>query len=51
VDGVEGTLIAMPAKGKRPAGYSLIWVKEGIIYSLSGSGDASNAITLADSLQ
>jgi Putative zinc-finger len=51
VDGVEGTLISMPARGKRPAGYSLIWIKNGIIYSLSGAGDASNSLTLADSLE
>ena len=51
VDGVEGTLISVPASGKRPAGYSLIWIKNGIIYSLSGSGDAGDAVTLADSLQ
>jgi hypothetical protein len=50
VDGVEGTLISMPARGKRPAGYSFIWVKDGIIYSLSGSGDAGNAEELANSL-
>ena len=50
VDGVEGTLISMPAQGKRPAGYTLIWIKDGVIYSLSGSGDAGNAGTLADSL-
>ena len=51
VDGVEGTLISMPPTGKRPAGYSLIWIKNGIIYSLSGSGDAGESLTLADSLQ
>jgi len=50
VDGVEGTLISMPARGKRPAGYSLIWIRNGIIYSLSGAGDAGNAVELADSL-
>jgi len=51
VDGVEGTLISMPPTGKRPAAYSLIWIKNGIIYSLSGSGDAGEAVTLADSLE
>ncbi|HEV2426468.1 MAG TPA: zf-HC2 domain-containing protein [Terriglobia bacterium] len=51
VDGVEGTLISTPAMGKRPASYSLIWIKNGIIYSLSGSGDAGDSLTLADSLQ
>lgn len=51
VDGVEGTLISTPATGRRPAGFSLIWIKNGIIYSLSGSDDAGNPLTLADSLQ
>lgn len=51
VDGVEGTLISTPATGKRPAGFSLIWIRSGIIYSLSGSGDAGDPVTLADSLQ
>jgi hypothetical protein len=50
VDGVEGTLITTPATGKRPAAFSLIWVKSGIIYSLAGSGDAGDAVTLANSL-
>lgn len=51
VDGVEGTLISTPATGRRPAGYSLIWIKNGIIYSLSGSGDAGDPVTLANSLE
>jgi len=51
VDGVEGTLISMPPQHRRPAGYTLIWIKNGVIYSLSGSGDGGEAVTLADSLQ
>ncbi|HUI43810.1 MAG TPA: zf-HC2 domain-containing protein [Terriglobia bacterium] len=50
VDGVEGTLITAPPEGRRPAGYTLIWIKNGIVYSLSGAGDASAAQALADSL-
>src|SRR5512143_74421 len=47
VDGVDGTLItqAFP-QGNR---YSLLWVKNGMIHSLAGHGDASDALTLAAS--
>ncbi|HEY6291096.1 MAG TPA: zf-HC2 domain-containing protein [Terriglobia bacterium] len=51
VDGVEGTLISMPSQRRRSAGYTLIWIKDRVVYSLSGSGDASNAVELADSLE
>ena len=51
VDGVEGTLIIHPAEGRRSMpGYTLVWVKHGIIYSLIGTGDGSNAVALAGSL-
>lgn len=51
VDGVEGTLIVHPVEGRRPTpGYTLVWVKNGIIYALIGAGDGSNAVALADSL-
>jgi len=48
VDGVEGTLITetLP-QGTR---YSLLWVKNGVIHSLSGHGSSSDALTLAASL-
>ncbi|HEV2382870.1 MAG TPA: zf-HC2 domain-containing protein [Terriglobia bacterium] len=49
VDGTEGTLITSPRRGGQ-AGYTLIWIKSGIIYSLSGFGDGGNALTFADSL-
>ena len=52
VDGVEGTLISMSRLGaRRPAGYTLLWVKNGIIYSLAGQGDSGNAVALAGSLE
>ncbi|HXJ92462.1 MAG TPA: zf-HC2 domain-containing protein [Terriglobia bacterium] len=50
VDGVEGTLITAPPRGRRPQGYTLIWTKNGVIYSLAGFGDGSDAAGLADSL-
>lgn len=51
VDGVEGTLIDLPRLGtRRPAGYTLMWVKGGFIYTLMGFGDSSNAVALAETL-
>ncbi|HEV2350952.1 MAG TPA: zf-HC2 domain-containing protein [Terriglobia bacterium] len=51
VDGVDGTLIDLPRLGsRRPAGYTLMWVKGGFIYTLMGFGDSSNAVALAETL-
>lgn len=51
VDGVQGTLINISRMGRSAQpGYTLIWVKNGIIYSLAGRGDSSSAVALADSL-
>src|SRR6202166_1509437 len=49
VDGTNGTLLSMA--GRRGPGYALIWTKNGIVYSLTGFGDSSQAIGLADSLE
>jgi putative zinc finger protein len=52
VDGVQGTLINISRIGRSgQPGYTLVWVKNGIIYSLAGQGDSSNAVSLAGSLQ
>jgi len=32
-------------------GYSLLWVKNGIIYSLDGFGSTDQAVPLAESLE
>jgi hypothetical protein len=48
VNGVQGTLIQTPSH-RRP-GYVLIWVKNGMIYCLGGSGDSSKAVELANTL-
>lgn len=47
VDGVTGTLISLRSDRNR---YSLLWVKDGIIYSLNGHGNPNQALNLAASL-
>jgi hypothetical protein len=49
VNGTDGTLLSMA--GRRGPGYALIWTKDGIVYSLTGFGDSSQAVGLADSLK
>lgn len=49
VDGVEGTLITETlSQGNR---YSLLWIRNGVIHSLAGQGNSSDALTLAASLR
>ena len=49
VDGVEGTLITETlSPGNR---YSLLWIKNGVIHSLAGHGNSSDALSLAASLR
>ncbi|MGH9639156.1 MAG: hypothetical protein ACRD3Y_03785, partial [Bryobacteraceae bacterium] len=50
VDGVNGTLIASLPRAHSPGGYALIWVKNGIVYSLAGGGSADTALAVAESL-
>jgi hypothetical protein len=49
VNGTNGTLLSMA--GRRGPGYALIWTKNGLVYSLIGFGDSSQAVGLADSLK
>jgi hypothetical protein len=49
VNGTRGTLLSMA--GRRGPGYALIWTKNGLDYSLTGFGDSSQAVELADSLR
>jgi hypothetical protein len=49
VDGVEGTLITETlTEGNR---FTLLWIKNGVIHSLIGPGNSSDALTLAASLR
>lgn len=50
VDGVNGELVETAARGKIPAEYALLWVKDGIVYSLNGPGDSSQALAAAATL-
>jgi hypothetical protein len=49
VNGVQGTLLTL--SGRRGPGYTLIWAKNGTVYSLVGFGDSSEAVDLASSLK
>ena len=50
VDGVEGTLIMQSQRSEFPH-YLLVWIKDGIVYALTGPGDAQSALELANSLE
>jgi hypothetical protein len=49
VAGTQGTLLSLA--GRRGPGYTLIWAKDGKTYALTGFGDSSGAVALADSLK
>jgi hypothetical protein len=49
IAGTQGTLLTLA--GRRGPGYTLIWAKNGIAYSLTGYGDSSKAAGLADSMK
>ena len=49
VAGAKGTLLSMA--GRRGPGYALIWAKNGKGYLLTGFGDSSHAVDLADSVK
>jgi hypothetical protein len=49
VDGVEGTLIRQEFESHQP-GFLLIWVKDGIVYSITGRGEGREGLELANSL-
>ena len=50
VDGVEGPLFTELPRRHNGHGYSLLWIKNGVIYALTGRGDSSRALNLAASL-
>src|SRR5258708_5056909 len=49
VNGAQGTLLTLA--GRRGPGYTLIWVKNGIAYSLVGFGDSSQPVDLPTPLK
>ncbi|MGO9275320.1 MAG: anti-sigma factor family protein [Terriglobia bacterium] len=50
VDGVEGTFIRHPTPQANVEDFTLIWVKNGMIYSIAGVGDPAGVVSLANSL-
>ena len=51
VDGVTGTLIQRASREGEPTTFALLWVKDGIVYAISGRGTNSDqAIEMANSL-
>ena len=46
VDGVTGTLVT----DSNNNGYTLFWVRNGMLYGISGTGDPQNALDLANTL-
>ena len=49
VDGVQGTLITGTVQQR--SRYDLLWIKNGVIHSLSGDGSQSDALNLAATLE
>jgi hypothetical protein len=49
VDGVDGTLIEQ-ARGDIGRGYAILWIKDGIVYALSGRGNSARGLQAANSL-
>ncbi|MCU0484521.1 MAG: zf-HC2 domain-containing protein [Anaerolineales bacterium] len=50
VDGVTGTLLK-PAGPEMQQEYLLFWVKDGLVYALSGEGGLAEALAIVDSLE
>jgi hypothetical protein len=50
VDGVDGTLIMQSQRSEFPH-YLLVWIKEGVVYGLTGPGTAESALEIAESLE
>lgn len=50
VDGVEGTLIMQSQRSNLPH-YLLVWIKDGVVYGLTGPGTAESALEIANSLE
>ncbi len=51
VDGVKGNLFASHEFGpEEPPAYNLLWIRDGILYSLMGRGTVEEALAIANSL-
>jgi hypothetical protein len=50
VDGVDGVFLEIPEMGSSPKRNALIWVKNGMVYSLRTRGNADEVLSAAESL-
>ena len=50
VDGVNGTLLETSRGGALSGEYALLWIKNGIVYSLNGFGTADRALAAVQSI-
>ena len=50
VDGVKGTLVQQKFDN-RQGQYALIWVKDGVLYGLTGQGDGGKALEIAETIK
>ncbi|HRE28075.1 MAG TPA: hypothetical protein PK954_15660 [Anaerolineales bacterium] len=48
---MTGKLITSTASGPADGTYSLIWVKDGFLYAVVGTGDPAQGLALAESLE
>jgi hypothetical protein len=51
VDGVQGVLVQEAESWEREARFMLMWVKDRVVYSLSGYGSIEKALSIANSLK
>lgn len=51
VDGVQGTIIQDARSSYNDSYALLIWVKDGMLYALSGPGDAASVLEIANSMK
>lgn len=51
VDGVTGALIQESSSQTNNPHYILVWVKNSVVYALEGQGDATNALSIANSVK
>jgi hypothetical protein len=50
IDGVQGTWIQQGANHRAP-NFMLLWVKDNVVYALTGQGDGTSGLLLANSLK
>ena len=51
VDGADGVLLEDPYNGNKNSHFTLLWVKDGMFYALTGEGDRYSSVRIADSLE